>query len=283
MQEIPYIDIHSHINFEVFKNDSEDVIKRALSENVYTIVVGTQYQSSKKALEIANKHEKGIYACIGVHPIHSDASFHDKQELGEEGAEFTSRGEIFKKENYESLLNKKKTVAIGECGLDYYHLDPKSIKKQTDNFISQIEFANENKLPLMLHVRNSNDTTQRSAYLDVADILKSYAKTRFNFHFFAGTVDDAKVLLDMGAFLSFTGVVTFAKQYEELVAFVPNDRIMSETDCPYVAPVPYRGKRNEPVFVIEVVKKMAQIKGVSIDTMKSHIWNNATNLFGVEI
>ncbi len=282
MEETPYIDIHSHINFVAFDDDRDFVVKRMLGKNVYSIVVGTNSDSSKKAIDLANKYPKGVFACVGIHPIHSDASFHDVQELGEGNKEFTSKGEKFDKNIYLGMTENKKVVAIGECGLDYYRIEPEKKKKQLDNFLAQIDLANEKNLPLMLHVRKSEDSTVRSAYLDVADILKKESKTKAHFHFFAGNIEEARVLLDLGATLSFTGVITFAKQYEEVVMFTPNDRIMSETDCPYVAPVPHRGKRNEPVFVIEVVNKMAQIKGISTEKMKEHIWQNAVSVFGVE-
>ena len=282
MNENPYIDIHSHLNFSVFEEDRDEVILRAQRENVYMINVGTQLDTSKSAIELAEKYEKGVFACVGVHPIHSDVSHHDEQELGEGNREFTSRGEKVDEEVYRKLASHKKVVAIGECGLDYYRNDPKTYKKQVDNFLAQIRVANSINKPLMLHVRKSVDSGVRSAYLDVADIIKSEAKTKFNFHFFAGTLDEAKVLLDMGAMFSFTGVITFAKEYKEIVLYIPNDRIFSETDSPYVAPIPYRGKRNESAYVIEVVNKMAEIKGISPDTMKDHIWNNAKNFFGIE-
>ena len=122
-----YIDIHSHVNFSVFDLDRDEVIKRALENETWVINVGTQANTSRKAIELAHKYKEGVYAIVGLHPIHTDKSFHDKEELGEEGAEFTSRGEIFDKEIYRELLKDPKVVAIGECGLDYYHLDLESI------------------------------------------------------------------------------------------------------------------------------------------------------------
>src|SRR3989344_4690627 len=161
---LKYIDIHSHVNFKAFDDDRNEVIKRALDNDTWVINVGTQVDTSRKAVEMAHQYEEGVYAIIGLHPIHTGASFHDVQELGpafakatdgqgkEEG--FTSRGEVFSKEIYEKLLADPKTVAIGECGLDYYRLDEDSIAKQKEAFIAQIELANEYDKPLMLHIRN---------------------------------------------------------------------------------------------------------------------------------
>ena len=281
MSNIPFIDIHAHVNFATYGEDREEVIKRSLDAGVYMINVGTQKDTSKSAVELAEKYDEGVYAIVGVHPIHSDSCHHDEQELGEGNKEFTSRGEVFDMDYYRELAQRKKVVGLGECGLDYYRLDPGMKEKQIENFLKHIELGNETRKPLMLHVRKSSDSSVSSAYLDTAEILKSECKTGFNFHFFAGTVDEARVLLDLGAYFSFTGVITFAREYKELVKFIPNDRIMSETDAPYVTPIPHRGKRNEPVYVIEVVKKMADIKGVSVDEMKKQIWQNTQKFFGI--
>lgn len=129
-KEPKYIDIHSHVNFKAFDEDRDEVIKRALEGDTWVINVGTQIDTSKKAAEMANQYEAGVYAIIGLHPIHTGASYHDAQELGEGGKEFTSRGESFDQQSYRELLQDKKVVAIGECGLDYYHMDSDSIEKQ---------------------------------------------------------------------------------------------------------------------------------------------------------
>src|SRR3989344_81001 len=146
-----YIDIHSHVNFEAFDEDRNEVIRHALDNNTWVINVGTQIDTSKKAVEMANQYSEGVYAIIGLHPIHTGASYHDTKELGEEGKAFTSRGEMFDKEAYRELLKdpkaNKKIVGIGECGLDYYRMDADSIEKQKQDFIAQIELANEFNKP----------------------------------------------------------------------------------------------------------------------------------------
>ncbi len=292
-----YIDIHSHVNFKAFDEDRDEVIKRALENDTWVINVGTQINTSKKAVEIANKYEKGVYAIVGLHPIHTGASYHDEKELGVGGKEFTSRGEVFNKESYRDLLKDKKAnkkiVGIGECGLDYYRCTEESILKQKESFLMQIELANEFNLPLMLHIRNQpapdrtgglagnpKDKTH-NAYVDVLEILKKHSKVKGNVHFFAGTPEEAKSFLDFGFTLSFTGVITFTEDYNEIIKSTPLNMIMSETDSPYVTPVPYRGKRNEPSYVKEIVKKIAQIKNLSEEAVAKAIIENAQRVFKI--
>ncbi|MEI8270951.1 MAG: TatD family hydrolase [bacterium] len=154
-----YIDIHAHTNFKFFDENREEVISRALENDTWVVNIGTQYDTSKKAVEMTNQY-KGVYSTIGLHPIHTSSSHHDEAELGADGKEFTSRGEIFDKEKYKELVRLGKVVGIGECGLDYYHLEEDSIEKQRAAFISQIELANELDLPLMLHVRNGQKSNK---------------------------------------------------------------------------------------------------------------------------
>ncbi len=276
-----YIDIHSHVNFKAFDEDREFVVARALSNNVWMINVGTQIDTSKKAVEMANQYPEGVYAIIGLHPIHTGASFHDEKELGEGGKEFTSRGEDFDTEAYEELLKDPKVVGIGECGLDYYRLEADSIEKQKAAFIKQIELANKFNKPLMLHIRNNPKDDTHNAYTDSLEILKQYAKVKGDVHFFAGNMEDAKSFVDFGFTLSFTGVITFTQDYDEIIQNTPINMIMSETDSPYITPVPYRGKRNEPMHVREVVKRIALIKGLTDLETAEVLFANAKRVFGI--
>lgn len=295
-----YIDIHAHTNFKVFDADRDVVLSRALSGDTWVINVGTQFDTSKKAAEMTNEYE-GIYATIGLHPIHTGASFHDESELGSEGAEFTSRGEIFDKEKYRELAKNKKVVGIGECGLDYYRTEPESIEKQKVAFIAQVELASELDLALMLHIRNNEEDLSRNAYADVLEILKNYDDTfsagaenvssrpRGVVHFFAGTMEDANAFIDFGFYISFAGVITYKPRkdpkrlinYEEIIRSLLLAKIMADTDSPYVAPMPYRGQRNEPVYVKEIVKKIAEIKGLTEEETAATILANAKNLFNL--
>ncbi len=278
--DFKYIDIHSHVNFKAFDEDRDAVIERALDAGVAVINVGTQIDTSRFAVEMANKYD-GVYAIIGLHPIHTGASFHDTKELGEEGKAFTSRGEVFDYEEYKKLIVDPKVVAIGECGLDYYRCTEETIAKQKEAFIEQINLANEFNKPLMLHIRNNPESKELNAYSDALEILKEHAKVKGDVHFFAGTLEDAKGFVDFGFTLSFTGVITFTHDYDEVVRATPLDMIMSETDSPYITPVPYRGKRNEPVYVIEVVKKIAEIKGLLVEEVASQLVVNAKRVFNI--
>ena len=288
MKEPKYIDIHSHVNFTAFDADRGEVIERALSNDTWMINIGTQADTSRKAVEMARSYPEGVYAIIGLHPIHTGASFHDKKELGEGGAEFTSRGEVFDKEVYRQLLKDPKVVGIGECGLDYYRCTEDSILKQKKAFIEQIEIANEFGKPLMLHIRNNEKAElivgnhgMYNAYEDALSILKEHAKVKGNVHFFAGSPSEAKAFLNLGFTLSFTGVITFTNDYDEVIKAAPLDMIMSETDSPYVTPVPFRGKRNEPMYVREVVKKIAKVKGLPEEEVQKAIAGNARRLFRI--
>lgn len=284
-----YVDIHAHTNFVVFDQDRDAVIRRALDNDTWVINIGTQYDTSKKAVEMTNEYKEGVYACIGLHPIHTNASYHDKNELGENGKDFTSRGEIFDKEKYRELVKEGKVVGIGECGLDYYHLVPESIEKQRNAFISQIELANELNLPLMLHIRNSDERLDTNAYQDVLSLLKEYAKVKGVVHFFAGTLEDAKDFIDFGFYISFAGVITYPPKkndkrpvnYEKIIKELPLNKIMADTDSPYVAPVPHRGQRNEPSYIRDIVKKIALIKGLEEKEVTSTIRRNIKKLFDI--
>jgi TatD DNase family protein len=292
--EPKYIDIHSHVNFKVFDADKDEVLRRTLENNTWVINVGTQVDTSRKAVELANQYKEGVYAIIGLHPIHTGASYHDLEELGPAFAKasdgqggqagFTSRGEEFDKESYRELLKNKKVVGIGECGLDYFRCTKESIDKQKEAFIFQIELANEFNKPLMLHIRNNKEDKINNAYSDTLTLLKKHLKVdgaKGNVHFFAGTWLEAKGFLDFGFTLSFTGVITFTRDYDEIIRNTPLQMIMSETDSPYVAPVPHRGRRNEPSYVKEIVKKIAEIKNRPESEVAEAIILNARRLFNI--
>jgi len=281
-----YIDIHAHTNFESFEIDRDEVISRALENDTWVINIGTQLDTSKKAVKMTSAYKEGVYATIGLHPIHTGASYHDKNELGNEGKEFTSRGEIFDKEKYRELARLGKVVAIGECGLDYYRCTKESIEKQKVAFVDQIELANELGLPLMLHIRNNPTDKSRNAYFDACELLKKYPKVKGVSHFFAGSVEDMKRFVDLGFFISFAGPITYPPKpeicdYEKVILETPIDKIMADTDSPYVAPVPHRGERNEPVYVSLIVKKIAQIKGLDEKEVASKIVSNIKGLFAI--
>lgn len=277
MQKPEYIDIHTHLNFAAYDADREEVIGRMLVEKVWAINVGTQKDTSLGALELAQQYDN-LFAIVGTHPIHSDASYHDKEEFANDPQfkGFTTRGEEFDLSYYEKLAEDPKVVALGETGLDYFRSEEDSIEKQRKNFIAHIELAEKLDKPLMLHLRSGKD---RSAYKDAYEILKNYPNVKAHSHFFAGSIEELKLFLEAGYTVSFTGVITFTNDYNELVEYVPLDMVMSETDAPYVTPVPHRGKRNEPIFVKEVVKKIAEIKKLPLEQVKERLVENAFRVF----
>lgn len=274
-----YFDAHTHTNFVAYKDDREETILRAQEAGVGMNVVGTQKDTSADAVALAEKYEN-VWATIGLHPVHTTKSYHDEKELGAGGKEFTSRGEVFDRSVYEKLGASPKVIAIGECGLDYYRNEESTKEIQKKVFIEHIELANKLKKPLMLHIRASEGT--QDAYDDALQLLKEYAKVKGDTHFFAGNWETGKKFLDFGFTLSFTGVLTFTHDYDEVVKNAPLDMLLSETDAPYVTPVPHRGKRNEPLYVTEVVRAIARIRDENIDTVTDQLMANAVRVFGLK-
>lgn len=271
---IRVIDTHTHLNNSAFDEDRKEVLARCENEGVGVINVGTGEESSALSVAIADAHAHA-WAIIGLHPIHTRSGFIDQG------------GEVFNPEFYRTLAQSKKVVGIGECGFDYYHNALDSYATQEEAFIAQIKLANELQLPLMIHTRDPKpgqvSPTGRSAYADVHAILKQYSKVPGNIHFYAGSYDQAKHFFDIGFTVSFTGVITFASVYEEVVRAVPLELMHAETDAPYVAPVPYRGKRAEPWQVIEVVKKIAAIKNLPLADVEAQLRVNVQKLYGIVV
>ncbi len=274
-----YIDTHAHLNISSFDEDRDAVAKKCADDGVAVINIGTKESTSQKAVEIAAKHEH-CYAIVGLHPIQTTPDFHSNEEIGEGSAPFKSQGEVFDVDFYRELAKHEKVVGIGECGFDFYRADADTYAIQEEQFIAQIQLANELQLPLMIHTRDaagnqaSASATGRSAYDDVYDVLKQYAKVPANIHFYAGNWEQAKKFFDLGCTISFTGVITFAKDYEEIVKNAPLELIHAETDCPYVAPKPYRGQRCEPWMVQEVYKKIAEIRGEDEEEVRLKLVEN---------
>jgi TatD DNase family protein len=280
-----YFDSHTHVNLAAFKEGYREVISRARLAEVGMINSGTQKDTSAKALDLAHEFENDfIYASVGLHPVHTEKSFHDVDELGggDAAKAFISRGEVFDYEYYKKLALDPKVLAIGECGLDYYRIGVEGarfevVEKQKKAFIEQIKLAHELDKPLVIHCRKAAE--------DVIDILRSKSSILNPvpgiMHFFTDGTEYAKQLSDMGFSFSIGGVVTFTRDYDEMIRMLPVDRILTETDAPYVAPVPYRGKRNEPAYIVEVVKRIAEVRGVPEENMKEQIWENSRRIFKI--
>lgn len=271
-----YFDVHTHTQFAAFREDEDAVITRALDAGVWMVNVGTQKDTSAAAIAIAHRYPEGVYATIGLHPIHTEASYHDAKELGADDKGFTSRGEEFDYDHYRNLGKDASVVAIGECGLDYYRLGEETKDRQHHAFAQQIALAVELNKPLMIHCRN--------AFADLIRALRAapaLPDPRGIIHFFSGTREDAAALLDLGFSFSFGGVTTFADAYDEVVRFIPLERITLETDAPYVTPVPYRGKRNEPLYIMEVAKKIEALKRLEPQEMGMRTAENARRIFRI--
>jgi len=259
-----FFDTHSHVHFPQFDEDRGSVLARMRKKDVYTIVVGTMFDTSRGARDFAEANE-GVWATIGVHPTDST-----------EGFEFGV---------YKELLSEK-VVAIGECGLDYFRGERDELyPEQKDTFENQIEFAVENDLPLMLHIRPSQGSN--NAHTDALEILKSYQrshgeKVRGNTHFFTSSAEVAKQYWDIGFTTAIPGVVTFAPEMHETVRQAPIEMLLSETDAPYAAPVPHRGERNEPIFVEEVVKTIADLRGEDVEKVAPQLVKNALRVFAID-
>lgn len=267
MTKPEFFDVHSHINFPQYKNDQEAVLDRMRKNNIWTITVGVDKKTSESAVEFAEKRI-GIFATIGLHPT-------------------DNKKEEFNDSDYESLVKSKKVIAIGECGLDYFRIsedDTKEKDRQKLEFKKQIQFAINNNLPIMLHLRPK--IKSMDAYIDAIEILSLYKKEngdklRGNSHFFVGDLNIVKKFLNLGFTFSFTGVITFTNDYDEVIKFLPINSVLSETDSPYVSPKPYRGKRNEPKNVIEVVKRISELKELDLKTTKNILVENALRVFSI--
>lgn len=280
------VDVHSHIQFPVFDSDREEVIGRAREAGVKMIAIGTQASTSKRAIEIAYKFPADVWATVGFHPSHivvgrSDFGagatkwHHDKNEQSE------SAPENFDIKILKKLAGDSKAVAIGECGFDLFR-DNSIRKEQEKVFIEQAELARELNKPLMMHCRSSKGTDD--AYEYALGVLKD---SKYNFltkimHFYAGSFEITKRLMDLGFYFAFGGVITFSRGYDEIIKYLPLDRIFIETDCPYVAPQCHRGKRNEPAFISETAKKLAEIKGLDYEKASEELYGNSMRVFSLK-
>lgn len=282
-------DSHTHVQFGAFDSDREAVIERARNAGVKMICVGTQFSTSREAVKWAEKYPEDIWAAVGFHPNHasSEGWFHDPDEQSE------ARPEKFDAEELEKLARHPKVVAIGECGLDYFRLPAsgvqyqEQVKKQKEVFLKQAAIAQKLDKALMIHCRPSvtknsegKATKTDDAYEDLYNLLTTYDKRPITiFHFYVGSLAMAKKLLDIGSYFTFGGVATFIRDYDEVIKYLPLERILLETDAPYVAPAPYRGKRNEPAYVAEVAKKMAEIKELPLEQVAEQTYKNSLTIF----
>jgi TatD DNase family protein len=255
-----YFDIHSHINLKPLYEQHADILASMKEKGIGTITVGVDYETSKLAIDLAEENPELLWATIGLHPN-------------------DNIDEIFDYEKYLELARHEKVIAIGECGLDYFRDQSEETKiRQKEIFKKQIEIAIEVGKPLMLHCRPSKGSMD--AYEEALNILETYTVI-CNFHFFVGNVTIAKRIVDHGWTMSFDGPITFSSDYDEVIRSAPVENIMAETDAPFAAPIPYRGKTCEPWMVIEVIKKIAEIKGMNEEVCREAMLSNAKRVFGI--
>jgi len=278
-----FFDSHSHINDPVFADDVDTVIKRSLADNTSMIIVGTDYKSSKKAIEIANRYQSSVYAAVGLHPTELFSYVED-----ETGKANTVVAEKFSYDMYAMLTKFPKTLGIGEIGLDYAWRELDSdieFKKKTqkDVFCKQLEISRRFDLPALIHCRQAHD--------DLLPLLTDFKKEYKTLmpkdrpwgviHCFSGDENLAWQYFNLGLVISFNGLITFSQRWDDLIRKVPEDKLMIETDAPLMTPEPYRGKRNEPVLVKYVAQRMAEIRGVDVDYISNMTTANAKRLFKI--
>lgn len=256
--KLKYYDTHCHLNLLEDNNELNMFIKNIYENNLITICIGTDPKNSLVAIELGNKYKQMIYPTIGIHPNDVDLFLNEKDE-------------IFN--NFEKLLKENPNiVGIGETGLDYYR-NFSSKENQKTFFIEHIRLASKFKLPLIVHVRD--------AYDDVYEILKKENAKKVLIHCYSSNWNNAKKFIDIGCLISFAGPITFPKSIElhEVVEKIPMDKFVLETDSPWLSPIPFRGKRNQPINVIHIYKKVCEIKKIELDELIEQIELNVKSIF----
>ncbi|OGG08123.1 hypothetical protein A3D05_05285 [Candidatus Gottesmanbacteria bacterium RIFCSPHIGHO2_02_FULL_40_24] len=267
------IDTHSHLNFKAFKKDVGEVINRANQKGVKAIIIpGTDISSSKKAVEIIDRFS-GCYAAVGIHPHHA------------QDENLTVGSKL--KDNLEKLVKNKKVIAVGEIGLDYFRyiktrysdniITAEIKKKQKELLLLQLELSQSHHLPVIIHCRD--------AFTDLLEIISSFKhknkKLTGVFHCFSGTVSDLKKVVSMGFYVGFDGNITYGNKWGKIVAETPPDRLLLETDAPFLTPVPFRTTRNEPSYLPLVARQVALFQGLPLKQTLKTTSANARRLFQI--
>lgn len=259
-----YFDAHCHIQFPHYDADRTQVMESMESADVGGLVVGTDLGSSQRAVELVQGQEN-LFAAVGLHP----------------NAVLTEK---FDYDRYLALAHDPKVIAIGECGLDNFR--PEDVEtakpKQREVFLEHVRLSVETGKPLMIHSRPAKGT--QDAYRDLIDILKNSKKEygdklNGNIHFFVGGVEEARDFLDLDFTMSYTAVLTFARDYDEVVKYIPLSHLMTETDSPYIAPASRRGRRNDPLAVVDVVEAIASIRAQNLQQVREQLLTNAKRVF----
>ncbi|MCP6719264.1 MAG: TatD family hydrolase [Patescibacteria group bacterium] len=276
------IDTHAHLNFVAFDKDREKVIKKCLDNDIWVINVGTNFQTSKKATEVAKSYPEGMFASIGLHPINLDTGL-VKRKIDElEGKSFENE---FDYDRYKDLAESKKVLAIGEIGLDYYW-KPKTAKKkelfkqkQKELLFKQLTLAKELGLPVIFHCRVAHQDLT-TFLLENLDIKPEKAVI----HSFVGNVDELQKYLDFGFYIGFNGIIfknIEGINFKENIKKTPLNRILTETDSPYLIPPGVESERNEPLFIEYIAKEIAETKNIDYDKMAEITTENAQKLFSL--
>ena len=262
---LKYFDSHCHIHHEDFDSDREAVIARMQEIGMGAVVVGTGLEDSRKAVEIAERHNF-LWPAVGLHPNENPE-------------------EVFDEKVFTELARNSKVVGIGECGLDYFRCADENIKlAQKERFAKHVALAEAVSKPLIIHCRPSVGSTD--AHDDMLAILREHLEKTGKpmqaiAHFFTSTPEIMQKYLALGCYISFPCVITFTHQYDEVVRTVPFDRMLVETDSPFAAPASHRGKRNEPAYVLETIKQIAVLCGTtSVEVARASL-ANATKVFGL--
>jgi len=266
------VDSHAHMQFTDYDEDRAQVIQRALDGGIWIVNSGSNLENSKSVIKLADEYEDGVYATVGIHP--------------------SEVGEGFNKEKIRLMALHPKCVAIGECGLEYTsrvrlaeigfsEIDNK--EAQAELFTHHINLSHETKKPLVIHCRD--------AYEDLYEILKRNESLLIKnrpalMHFFSGNIAEAEKFLELGCIFSFGGAATFLPKpnqtdFISLIKMLPMQAIVLETDCPYVAPEPFRGKRNEPSYITYVAEKITEIKGISLQEIAEQTTENTLKFFAI--
>ncbi|MDY0302433.1 MAG: TatD family hydrolase [Candidatus Moranbacteria bacterium] len=282
------IDSHAHVNFNAFKDDGHEVIGKSLDNNVWVVNVGSEFKTSQRAVEYANRYKEGVYAVVGLHPIH--ILVEDNNSNRDVDNEDIKYREKFDYQKYLDLAKDNKVVAIGEVGLDYHHFeDPTNyeslqiyelekegiIKKQKEILVEFIKIANEVNKPVAIHCWG--------AYKDLLDILQNNPVNKKGIiHSFVGSYKTAREFREMGFKLSFNGIITYSESYDKVIRDTPIEDILIETDCPYLTPSPLeRYSRNEPMNVKYVLEKIAKLKDLELSEAEKMIAENTKEVLGI--
>lgn len=247
-----FVDVHAHLDDKAFNDDREQVLESIEEAGIIVINAGSDIASSRFSVELADKHDF-IFACVGVHP-------HEAEKVQKDYIE-----------ELEKLAKNPKVIGIGEIGLDYYY-DFSDRKIQKKVFMEQLELAKSLDLPVIVH--------NREAHQDTLDILKKVRPSKGLMHCYSGSLEMAREFMQLGFYFSFGGVITFknAKKPKEVASELPLDKILLETDCPYLSPEPYRGKRNDPTRIPIIAQQLAQLRKISVDEIKRTTYSNLLHL-----